>query len=1721
MKVLTITLLEKHVGNLYQQAEVVFLNALDISSINKNDTKRLLLKAAVIVNFSKNKINSESISSIWNSFPNVWWLDLSNNSIDSLKQTFPLALGWLSLSNNLTLRDFNSISKSHILRLTLSAKLEALNEHHNPYQSFSFNISKFLPNVWVINDDYITQSDRIKFKRFAASDSQKDILKETPNEFHDINVENSPAKLSSNHLSLSDQIRDDINNIDNHWSTRQPNSRESILIYAIQQALPKNDILVDSFKLEILLEDYLEQADIHNKFVAQVQVSNNIAAKNLKFLPTINIDSLLFLPHKLRLDLSVLLTTSILFTIPDVLMKDTLMILLHKHISIADISSIFQLPSFARTAIIYLLRRISKQELDEIKTLTFIPLKEDILPTKTVNSSSNNNSSYSNNYLNGSEGFKYLKLIKKYFELTPNDYSAKCNIDNENIRKFDNFSEIELEILSILPDYPTYFSNADHIIRRFLNNSNNNANFVYNDWITFGARHAVILLTKSPSCPPLTKSQTNMQSQNLYFELLPLLKAASMTLNDLDIHLIGADRDGRILSDGIKATGVINKRYQSNRSSSTAINNNTQSTLANPINQNQMDQLLMKSEIDNNATKLTTAFQSIGGKVLPFGSGLLDASTSSLAWNNASTSNKERLSVVLATTKRFSSINRDNNNTEINGIHYDIASLVTSNTPNNLTIPLPSNINTNNDSMSAVSGMESPAETPKVQSPKLSPMRFSNEINLRRLNSSTSLRSLVNEVQDAYDKKFASNENEDDFNSKSSAVDLANGQMITLSVLLPAPLVASRSSSFSAQLSRPTSPNIINQGNDNALRKSIILPLGLNEKDKIIDNNIKESMILINQNDVISPLGSSRSGSHIGYPNITQPINTISYFQSTNQNEDNKRLPSRNNKSNITTKPIVSLFSADANYNNNFILAPSRIVSDFNQNDNPFNKWDPIQEAPVILNAFNRRININEALSFDDSIAMNEDSPNQSSHKLMTETESYKQPTLSTITNIDNIQRKTTPLPVLPTKSTEIKGNNSKLKLPTKDLSKSFTSKIELEKQQIDLLVEMGTIRNVKKFEKMKLMDKLKANPSYHERVMTNNTSDKSKMINYYDNDLDKSYFDGSESDSLSNNLNIIKPVIIKPEAPSKNEIKEQTPVEFFLTEVDSKPVVQPSDLPEDDLGFTHQITPLGLTAEEARVMLLNNTISTVELMKLKTNYDKIYTNSNHIEYGDISVGGARLSQSWYPCYNKKVYTIATEPISASCRTSFPYTSKYLPTRQPKISVLRNKDKWTVQHNHVTLAPQIFDNSTLSVVDSNVSETLSDSGTISEHSLSKSINIDYENNYDNNNADNNKQDNSLMKESYEFNQSMEATLKKFENNKSSKKKKLLLSKLSGYPPRSANTLEPILRISSPLGPRPRPMVVTSSSMKLLNPVKKGDRISLPLDNNNIISNNTKQSSHSPQSRSSIHSKHTTSQFSGTYMLEPLNGSDELDYARSATFSHELLVRNIRNNLNNSTEYGISPPPTSHFLDAISRSKLNNSISFIQSIQKEAKLVVKVDNNDNNNEMQDDVGYNDSRPSSVKNGGDRDGAHDDQSRVSLPDDASSNMLDSAVLYEDYSNMLHDNNDGFEPILNPGIAIKQNENIEEIVPNEIYPLQIKVSTTSKNMKNDHQNHGAFTDSHALKSPKRHREFRFSGQKGNPWVGRKNYKAASHKLPLNTSFKYYNKTSIPIMFQNENEY
>jgi hypothetical protein len=126
---------------------------------------------------------------LWEIFPAAWWVNLSNNKLSSADpDTWPLALGELDLSHNsLSANALFRLSSCHIMRL--KTKGNPLNEQMLSQINFSADPSLVeaetkeiqvekkerlrrlslllnLPNLWVINDDFVSSLER---KRIAAA----------------------------------------------------------------------------------------------------------------------------------------------------------------------------------------------------------------------------------------------------------------------------------------------------------------------------------------------------------------------------------------------------------------------------------------------------------------------------------------------------------------------------------------------------------------------------------------------------------------------------------------------------------------------------------------------------------------------------------------------------------------------------------------------------------------------------------------------------------------------------------------------------------------------------------------------------------------------------------------------------------------------------------------------------------------------------------------------------------------------------------------------------------------------------------------------------------------------------------------------------------------------------------------------------------------------------------------------------------------------------------------------------------------------------------------------------------------------------------------------------------------------------------------------------------------------------------------------------------------
>jgi hypothetical protein len=498
------------------EAYVLLVKSQEVETFHD---EAVLLRNACIIYLQHNSLQSEAFPVLWKKFPNAWWVDLSHNRVSALVGKIPRAIGLLNLfGTNVTLINLSTLSCAHILRLHVPV---SLNEELGVFTTLNALISSVLPNVWAVNDDFITSSDR---------------------------KEATLAGLPPNTHVFGNELDVDIVS-----DAAQPNLRVQNIIRVVQNCPPRGKY-ADYFRLEILLEEYLQEACYFNCFAQQIHLQNNSSHRTIEPMPFVDVFALMMLPHRIRLDLTVVLTAALMFHIPRNLLRDALVICMGQHISADDIDQMYALPTFVKTALVCLLRRITTKEALEWNTIQqFCPKPTRHVPLQPQKLQFGKNPPPPSDYLD-SRGFEFLRPAKQYLE-----QAIEVTVtDPKVLQAMVPFSELEMEILNKLPDVPTRSSAASYFRDKAEEASRGQAMSTasYKEWIPFAARHTVLLLTKAPACPPLTRPQHSKVKQELYFEMLPILRAANMTMNDLDLAFTGPGKDGRMLNSRTTTSGT-------------------------------------------------------------------------------------------------------------------------------------------------------------------------------------------------------------------------------------------------------------------------------------------------------------------------------------------------------------------------------------------------------------------------------------------------------------------------------------------------------------------------------------------------------------------------------------------------------------------------------------------------------------------------------------------------------------------------------------------------------------------------------------------------------------------------------------------------------------------------------------------------------------------------------------------------------------------------------------------------------------------------------------------------------------------------------------------------------------------------------------------------------------------------------------------------------------
>ena len=175
-----------------------------------------------------------------------------------------------------------ALEHTHILRLTL--------DKHPQYDTaYSFArdfVLESLPLVWVIDDDYIliSETDKIHMNKIS---------------------EFSPKYLSSTKKVMYMAHNDEDSG---GWKSSLGSERGMHVLNAVQH-MSTHELFANHYRLDILLEDYLDEAWYYNKWRFR-------SGGTGQPMPTVDCEHILHLPHNIRLDLAAILTCTVLFVLP-------------------------------------------------------------------------------------------------------------------------------------------------------------------------------------------------------------------------------------------------------------------------------------------------------------------------------------------------------------------------------------------------------------------------------------------------------------------------------------------------------------------------------------------------------------------------------------------------------------------------------------------------------------------------------------------------------------------------------------------------------------------------------------------------------------------------------------------------------------------------------------------------------------------------------------------------------------------------------------------------------------------------------------------------------------------------------------------------------------------------------------------------------------------------------------------------------------------------------------------------------------------------------------------------------------------------------------------------------------------------------------------------------------------------------------------------------------
>ena len=265
----------------------------------------------------------------------LWRLDVSHNQVASLEgvSTFT-ALGYLNVEHNkLTWASLQPLARVNLIQLDIQRGNTGLQLGSLTDLQFRACVMAVLPRLWVLDGQFITEEERHRAGEWAA--------------------DNLPEAVAAARDAAA--ARPEI------WVPPGSTGEDATLLGTIMAQEPIRSDLRDSYRLRCVSQFYMRACALVNEYAATHPASKG--RQSLR-LPELHTRCLLPLPEQDQADICVLLSGVAEYGAPKVVLEEALSVLLAGHAPPQVVFDYARLPHFGAAILVFFLCELRKSDMD-------------------------------------------------------------------------------------------------------------------------------------------------------------------------------------------------------------------------------------------------------------------------------------------------------------------------------------------------------------------------------------------------------------------------------------------------------------------------------------------------------------------------------------------------------------------------------------------------------------------------------------------------------------------------------------------------------------------------------------------------------------------------------------------------------------------------------------------------------------------------------------------------------------------------------------------------------------------------------------------------------------------------------------------------------------------------------------------------------------------------------------------------------------------------------------------------------------------------------------------------------------------------------------------------------------------------------------------------------------------------------------------------------------